>query len=109
MVNRKFAAWTLLVLFLGGRFVAPVLLGAFLHGLNQAGLFIGAGGVDGTRLVNFGHVICDSRDDGDTADQQHQRAIMAGIPEQDVNAFVQIAVKNYCPAPSIGEFAERSI
>jgi hypothetical protein len=123
MVDRKLAACTLLVLFLGGRFAAPVLVGAFaateapidfhmpappentdvvfdepfLHDLNQAGLFIGAGGVDGTRLVNFAHVICDSRDGGETADQQYQRAIMAGIPAQDVHEFVRISVKNYCP------------
>jgi hypothetical protein len=123
MVNRKFAACTLLVLFLGGRFAASVLVGAFtatdapidfnipaplentdvvfdqpfLHDLNQAGLFIGAGGVDGTRLVNFAHVICDSRDGGESPDQQYQRAIMAGIPAQDVHEFVRISVKNYCP------------
>ncbi len=123
MVNRKFAAGALLLLFLGGRFAAPVLVGAFtateppidfnipappentdvtfdepfLHDLNQAGLVIGAGGVDGTRLVNFAHVICDSRDGGETPDQQYQRAIMAGIPEQDVREFVRISVKNYCP------------
>jgi Protein of unknown function (DUF732) len=125
MVDRKLAAGTLLVLFFGGRFVAPVVVGAFaadpapidfhlppppdnldvvfdepfLDGLNQAGLFIGAGGVNGVGLVNLAHVICDGRDRGDSADQQYQRAVRGGIRRLDAPGFVQLSVANYCPGP----------
>jgi hypothetical protein len=121
MVNRRFAAWTLLVLFLAPRFVIPVVFASVKHDESPAGFpvlpsvtansvdqpFLDALSAEGLRVgiatndldaINLAHSICQQLDNGQTAEQQEQSAVNAGLAAPDAREFVVISVEHYCSA-----------